>query len=58
MLILNRKSGQSIILLRGEEQIEITIIEVKDKQVRLGIIAPPEVRIVRRELWEREQSQG
>ncbi len=58
MLILNRKPGQSVILLRDKEQIEIIITEVKDKQVRLGIIAPPEVRIVRRELWEREQKQG
>lgn len=58
MLILNRKPGQSVILLRDKEQIEIIITEVKDKQVRLGIIAPSEVRIVRRELWEREQKQG
>ena len=47
MLILARKVGQKIII--GED-IEITIIEVRGDQVRLGIKAPRSVPVSREEL--------
>ncbi|MGB0362817.1 MAG: carbon storage regulator, partial [bacterium] len=37
MLILTRKSGESITI--GDD-VKITVIEVKGKQVRIGIDAP------------------
>lgn len=48
MLALTRKTTESIII--GQE-IEITILEVKGEQVRLGIHAPKEVPIYRKELY-------
>lgn len=48
MLALSRKIGESIMI--GNE-IEITIIEVKGDQVRLGINAPKSIPIHRKEIY-------
>ena len=48
MLVLSRKISESI---RIAETIEITVLEIRGRQVRLGIKAPRGVRIVRSELW-------
>jgi len=47
MLVLSRKDGQSI---RIGDQIEITIVRVKGQQVRIGIDAPRDERVLRGEL--------
>lgn len=47
MLILARKVGQSIII--GDD-IEITVIEVRGEQIRLGIDAPQKIPVNRKEL--------
>jgi carbon storage regulator len=49
MLVLSRKSGEA---LRVGEEVEITIVEVKGDMVRLGIQAPRDVQVWRKELWE------
>lgn len=49
MLALTRKAGQSIII---GDQIEITVVEVKADQIRLGIKAPKEISIYRKELYD------
>ena len=49
MLVLSRKPGEA---LRVGEEVEITVVEVKGDMVRLGIQAPREVQIWRKELWE------
>lgn len=49
MLILARKVGQSIVI--GED-IEITVLEVRGEQVRLGIDAPKNVSVYRKELLD------
>lgn len=48
MLILNRKIGESIII--GED-IEITILEVDEKRVKIGIDAPRDINILRKEIY-------
>ena len=48
MLILSRKAGQSLVLGDG---IEITITEISGDKVKLGISAPPEVKVYRKELY-------
>lgn len=48
MLALSRKINESIML--GNE-IEITILEIKGDQVKLGISAPKSVPIYRKELY-------
>ncbi len=50
MLVLTRKSGESINL--GDD-ITITIVEIKGGSLRIGIDAPPELRIFRKELYEK-----
>lgn len=47
MLVLTRKAGESIVI--GDE-IEITIISTKNDQVKIGINAPKNLEILRKEL--------
>jgi carbon storage regulator len=47
MLVLSRKPGQSILI---GDNIEIQIIEVQGDQIRIGISAPRDISIVRKEL--------
>jgi carbon storage regulator len=49
MLVLSRKDGESI---RIGGDITIKIIEVKGRQVKIGIEAPKEVSILRDEIYE------
>jgi carbon storage regulator len=49
MLVLTRKPDQSIMV--GNE-IEITVLEVRGEQVRLGIRAPRNVTVHRKEVFE------
>ncbi|OLS01542.1 carbon storage regulator CsrA [Tissierella creatinophila] len=48
MLILNRKIGESIIV--GED-IEITILEIEEGRVKIGIDAPRDINILRKEIY-------
>ena len=52
MLALSRKPGESVVI--GND-IEITILEVKGEQVKVGIKAPQSVAISRKELFEQIQ---
>ena len=49
MLILTRKLGESI---KIGDLITITFLEIRGKQVRIGIDAPPNVIIHRQEVYE------
>lgn len=55
MLVLTRKSGEAIKL--GDD-ITITVVEIKGNQVRLGIEAPAQVRVYRKELYEKIKSEN
>lgn len=55
MLILSRKINEK---LQIGDQITITIIEVKGDQVKLGIDAPSDVKVFRRELYDAIQEQN
>ena len=48
MLILSRKAGESLILDGG---IEIKITEIYGDKVRIGISAPADVKVYRKELY-------
>ena len=48
MLALSRKKDEAIII---NDDIEITIIEIKGDQVKLGISAPKSVPIYRMEVY-------
>ncbi|TCJ06383.1 carbon storage regulator CsrA [Cytobacillus praedii] len=47
MLVLTRRRNESVIL---NENIEITILEIDGDQVKIGIKAPKEVEILRKEI--------
>lgn len=47
MLVLSRRVGESIVI---DDNIVITIVEIEGRRVRLSIEAPPEIKILRREL--------
>ena len=48
MLALSRKKDEAIII---NDDIEITVIEIKGDQVKLGITAPKSVPIYRKEVY-------
>lgn len=50
MLVLTRKKGEKI---RIGDNIELTVVEVRDGKARLGIDAPPEIRVVRSEIADK-----
>ncbi len=49
MLVLSRKENQSIII---NDEIEIKIVQIKPDQVKIGIVAPKDVRILRKEIFQ------
>ncbi|MCR2806733.1 carbon storage regulator CsrA [Paenibacillus soyae] len=49
MLVLSRRTGESIVI---DHNIEIVVVGVEGDQVRLGIRAPREIDIYRKEIYE------
>lgn len=49
MLVLSRKLNEKIII---DDQIEITVVGIENGKVQLGIDAPKEIEIMRKELLE------
>ena len=49
MLVLSRKAGQSILI---GHNIEVKIIEVQGDQIKIGINAPKDISILRKELMD------
>lgn len=54
MLVLSRKKNESIVI---DENIVITVVEIRGDKVRLGIQAPKEVPIHRSEVYEAIRSE-
>lgn len=52
MLTLARKINEAIIV---NDNIEITVLDVKGDQIKIGIAAPKSVPIYRKELYEQIQ---
>ena len=49
MLVLSRQKDESIVI--GDD-VEITIVDVRGDKVRLGITAPKEISVHRREVYD------
>lgn len=49
MLVLSRKKDESIII---NQNITITVVEIRGDKVRLGIEAPKEIPVHRREVYD------
>ena len=55
MLVLTRREDESIMI--GDD-IEVKLLDVKDKQVKLGVLAPRHVAVHRREVYEAIQAEN
>lgn len=55
MLVLSRKANEKILI---GDNIEITVVAVSGDNVRIGIKAPKDVKILRSEVYEEIQKQN
>jgi carbon storage regulator len=55
MLYLTRKIGESVVI---NETIEVTVVEVRGKSIKLGFTFPPDVSVLRREIHERMKEEN
>ena len=50
MLVLSRRKNETIILEIGDQIVEVEVKQIKGNAVRLGLAAPQNIRILRKEL--------
>ena len=55
MLILTRKPSERIVI---GDKIEVSVVEVRGDQVKLGIIAPKNVQVHRKEVFDAIQEEN
>jgi carbon storage regulator len=55
MLYLTRKAGESIVI---NDTIEVTVVEVRGRSIKLGFTFPPGVSVLRRELFDKIQEEN
>ena len=55
MLYLTRKVGESVVI---NDNIEVTIVEVRGRSIKLGFDFPPNVTVLRRELYDKIQNEN
>lgn len=55
MLALTRKKGESLVV---NNNIEITVLEIRGDQIKIGIQAPKEVPIYRKEVYLQIQKEN
>lgn len=55
MLVLSRKKNESIVI---NNDITVTVVEIRGDKVRLGIVAPKEVPVHRQEVYEAIHGHG
>lgn len=55
MLYLTRKLGESLVI---NDEIEVTLVEVKGKSAKLGLTFPRHATVLRREVYDRIQEEN
>lgn len=55
MLVLSRKKNESIVI---GEKIEVKILSIDGDQVKIGIVAPKDVKVHRAEIFQAIQKQN
>ena len=55
MLVLSRKKNESIVI---NNDIIVTVVEIRGDKVRLGIVAPKDVPVHRQEVYEAIHGKG
>jgi len=51
-LNITRKLGQSFII---NDDIKVTVTKLDEREVRMAIHAPPNIKLDREEIWEKKQ---
>jgi len=55
MLYLTRKIGESVII---NDDIEVTVVDIRGKSIKLGFTFPADASVLRREIFERIQEEN
>lgn len=55
MLALTRKKGESLVI---NNNIEITVLDIRGDQIKIGIMAPKEVPVYRKEIYLQIQKEN
>jgi carbon storage regulator len=55
MLYLTRKVGQSVVI---NDTIEVSVVEVRGKAIKLGFTFPADVSVLRREIYDKIQEEN
>ena len=55
MLYLTRKIGESVII---NDDIEVTVVDIRGKSIKLGFTFPQDASVLRREIYERIQEEN
>jgi len=55
MLYLTRKIGESVII---NDNIEVTVVDIRGKSIKLGFTFPTDATVLRREIHERIQAEN
>ena len=55
MLYLTRKIGESVII---NDDIEVTVVDIRGKSIKLGFTFPRTASVLRREIYERIQEEN
>ena len=55
LLYLTRKIGESVII---NDDIEVTVVDIRGKSIKLGFTFPSDATVLRREIFERIQEEN
>ena len=55
MLALTRKKGESLVI---NNNIEITVLEIRGDQIKIGISAPKEVPVYRKDVYKQIEKEN
>ena len=55
MLYLSRKLGESIVI---NNTVELTVVEVRGRTVKLGFTFPPEATVLRKEIYDKVMAEN
>ena len=55
MLYLTRKVGESVMI---NDTIEVSVVEVRGKSIKLGFTFPSDVAVLRREIFDKVQAEN
>lgn len=58
MLVLSRKKNECLVLGDGPDAIKIYVVDIREGKVRIGVDAPREMSVHRREVYEAIQREG